>query len=116
MRYYFFSFSVCCTSNNNEYCRRTKEHQKPLLIQCAKESHEKNLLQMKTFCGLKCSVTPHSSLNTSKGIIRCPALSRVTGDDIKEGMAEQGVTDVRRITVRRDGVIKPTYTYVLRFN
>ena len=31
-----------------------------LLIQCAKESHEK---------------TPHSSLNTSKGIVRCPALS-----------------------------------------
>ena len=54
-----------------------------LLIQCAKESHEKNLLQMKTFCGLKCSVTPHSSLNTSKGIIRCPALNRVTSDDIK---------------------------------
>ena len=72
-----------------------------LLIQCAKEAHEKNLLQMKTFCGLKCSVTPHSSLNTSKGIIRCPALNRVTRDDIKEGMVEQGVTDVRRITVRR---------------
>ena len=31
----------------------------------------------------------------------------------KEGMVEQGVTDVRRITVRRDGVIKPTHTYVL---
>ena len=40
-----------------------------LLIQCAKESHEKSLLQMKTFCSLKCSVTQHSSLNTSKGII-----------------------------------------------
>ena len=66
---------------------------------------------MKTFCGLKCSLTPHSSLNTSKGIIRCPALSRVTSDDINEGMAEQEVTDVRRITVHRDGVIKPTHTY-----
>ena len=71
---------------------------------------------MKTFCGLKCSVTPHSSLNTSKGIIRCPALSRVTSDDIKEGMVEQGVTDVRRITVRRDGETKLTNTYVLTFN
>ena len=30
-----------------------------LLIQCAKESHEKTLLQMKTFCNLKCSVKPH---------------------------------------------------------
>ena len=66
---------------------------------------------MKTFCGLKCSVTPHSSLITSKGIIRCPALSGVTSDDLKEGMAEQGVTDVSRITVRRDCVIKLTNTY-----
>ena len=81
------------------------------MIQCAKESHENSLLQMKTFCGLKCSVTPHSSLNTSNGIIRCPALSRVTSYDIKEGMGEQGVTDVRRITVRRDGIIKLTNTF-----
>ena len=71
---------------------------------------------MKTFCGLKSSVTPHSSLNTSKGIIRCPALNRVTSDDIKEGMVEQGVTDVRRITVRRNGETKLTNTYVLTFN
>ena len=83
-----------------------------LLIQCAKKSHEKSLLQMKTFCGLKCSVTPHSSLS----IIRCPALCRVTSDDIKEGMVEQGVTDVRRITVRRNGETKLTNTYVLTFN
>ena len=87
-----------------------------LLIQCAKELHEKSLLQMKTFCDLKCSVTPHSFLNTSKGIIRCPALNRVTSDDIKEGMVEQGVTDVRRITVRRHGDTKLTNTYVLTFN
>ena len=71
---------------------------------------------MKTFCGLKCSETPHSSLNTSTGIIRCPALNRVKSDDIKEGMVEQGVTDVRRISVRRDGVTKLTNTYVLTFN
>ena len=87
-----------------------------LLIQCAKESREKSLLQMKTFYGLKRSVTPHASLNTSKGIICCPALNRVTSDDIKEGMVEQGDMDVRRITVRRDGVIKLTNTYVLTFN
>ena len=60
---------------------------------------------MKTVCGLKCSVTPLSSLNTSKGIIRCPALNRVTSDDIKEGLVEQGVTDVRRINVRHYGKI-----------
>ena len=86
------------------------------LIQCAKESHEKTLRQMKTFCNLKCSVTPHSSLNTSKGIVLCPALNKVTPKHIIEFMGEQGVTDVRRITIRRDGIIKPTNTFVLTFN
>ena len=60
---------------------------------------------MKTFCNLKCSVTPHSSLNTFKGIVFCPALSKVTPEHIIEFMGEQGVTDVRRITVRHDGIM-----------
>ena len=87
-----------------------------LLIQCEKESHEKNLLQMKTFCGLKCSVTTHSTLNTSKGIVCCQALSNVTNDDIKQGVAKQGVTDVPKINVHRDGIIKPANTLVLTFS
>ena len=40
-----------------------------LLIQCAKESHEKNLIKMKKFCDLKCTVTPRSSLNVSKDVL-----------------------------------------------
>ena len=87
-----------------------------LLIQCAKELHQKSLLQMNTFCNLKCYVTPHSSLNTSKGIVRCPALSKVTPEHIIEFMAKQGVPDVSRITVCRDGIMKLTSTFVLTFN
>ena len=87
-----------------------------LLIQCAKEPHEKSLLKMKTFCGLKCSVSPHKSLNTSKGIVRCPALIRQSNEQILEFMGEQGVTDVRRINVHSDGVLKPTNTLVFTFN
>ena len=87
-----------------------------LLIQCAKESHENTLLQMKTCCGLKCSVTPRSSLNTSNCIVCCTALSKVTNEHILEFMAVHGVTDVRRITVSRDGIMKPTNKFVLTFN
>ena len=60
---------------------------------------------MKTFCGLKCSVTPHKSLNTSKGIVRCPTSIRQSNEHILEFMEEQGVTDVPRINVHRDGVL-----------
>ena len=71
-----------------------------LLIQCTKQPHETNLLKMKTFCGLKCTVTPHQSLNTSKGIVRCPALSKQSCEHILEFMGEQGVTDVHTINVQ----------------
>ena len=68
------------------------------------------------FYGLKCSVTPHKSLNTSKGIVQCPALIRQSNEHILEFMEEQGVTDVCRINVHRDGVLKPTNTFVFTFN
>ena len=87
-----------------------------LLIQCAKEPHEKSLLKMKFLCGLKCSLIPHKSLNTSKGIVCCPALIRQSNEHILEFMEEQGVTDVLRINVHRDGVLKPTNTFVFTFN
>ena len=87
-----------------------------LLIQCAKESHEKNLIKMKKFCDLKCTVTPHSSLNVSKGIVRCPALNKQTDDHILEFMKEQGVTAVCRINVFRDHALKPTNTFVFTFS
>ena len=63
-----------------------------ILIRCAKEPHEKNLLKIKKFCDVKCTVTPHTSLNVSKGIVRCPALSKQTDEHILEFMKEQGVT------------------------
>ena len=87
-----------------------------LLIQCAKEKHEITLLKLKNFCGQKCKVIPHSSLNISKGVVGSPALYRQTCEHILEYMVEQGVTDVRRISVFRDGVKKPTNTFVFTFN
>ena len=65
---------------------------------------------------MKCTVTPHKSLNTSKGIVRCPALSKQSCEHILEFMGEQGVTDVCRINVHLDGVLKPTNTFVFTFD
>ena len=48
--------------------------------------------------------------------LSCPALNRQTCEHILEFMGEQGVTDVRRISVFRDGAKKPTNTFVFTFN
>ena len=69
---------------------------------------------MKKFCDVKCTVTPHSSLNVSKGIVRCPALNKQTDEHILEFMKEQGVTAVRRINVCVIMPLnQPTHLYLL---
>ena len=36
-------------------------------------------------------VSPHYSLNTKKGVIRCPDIKDCTDDDILEGLKAEGV-------------------------
>ena len=51
-----------------------------------------------------------------KCIVHCPALSKQNWEHILEFMGIQGVTDVRRINVHRDGALKPTNTFVFTFD
>ena len=46
------------------------------------------------------NMSPHPSLNTSKGVIRCRDLESVSDEEILENLSSQDITDVRRIKVR----------------
>ena len=67
-----------------------------------------NLLRLQKFHDLRVQVSVHSSLNTCKGVVRCP--------DLKGEMREQDDLNVRRIKVRHDGTLKDTNTFVFTFN
>ena len=75
-----------------------------------------NLLRITKFFDLEVKVALHSSLNTCKGVVRCPDLKGVSDQEILENMREQGVVGVRRIKVRRDETLKDTNTFVFTFN
>ena len=75
-----------------------------------------SLLRLKKFHDLKVQVSLHGSLNTCKGVVRCPDLKGVSEQEILEEMREQGVINVRRIRVRRDDALKDTNTFVFTFN
>ena len=60
-------------------------------------------------------VSPHYSLNTKKGVIRCPDIKDCTDDEILEGLKDEGVMKLDRISVFRDGQRKPTGTFILTF-
>ena len=74
------------------------------------------MLKTKKLFDLQVKISLHSSLNTSKGVIRCQDLGPCTDDEILDNLKSEGVMHVRNIQVRRNGVLKPTHTYVLTFN
>ena len=87
-----------------------------LLIEVSRKAHAESLLHAQTFHDLKVRVYPHTSLNSSKGVIRCPELRNCGEDEILEGTRSQGVTGVKRSKVKRNGELKDTSTFVFTFN
>ncbi|GFX38947.1 putative RNA-directed DNA polymerase from transposon X-element [Trichonephila clavipes] len=67
----------------------------------------KSFLLEKTFIDSNLTVTPHKSLNSCRGVISKPELLYASEGEILEGLSDQGVTQVPRITILRLN----TFTY-----
>ena len=87
-----------------------------LLLEVEKKKHIENLLRTKKLFDLDVNISLHKTLNCSKGVIRCEDLGPCTDVEILDHLRSQGVQDIRKIQVRRNGVLKRTSTYVLTFN
>ncbi|GFU90556.1 uncharacterized protein TNCV_2574891 [Trichonephila clavipes] len=61
-------------------------------------------------------VTPHRSLNFSRGVISEPDLLTTPDAEILDGFSDQGVIQVRRITIKKDATVIPTKHMILTFN
>lgn len=96
--------------------KMTKLASGDFLVEVEKETHSRNLRQAKSIVNIPISVIPHKSLNTCKGIIRCREITTCSEDEILEGLCDQGVNHVKRISVKRDGNLVNTHTYILEFN
>ena len=87
-----------------------------LLLEVARKQQVENLLKTTKIFEFKVKISLHNSLSSSKGVIRCSELRPCSEKEILENLKEQGVTGVRYVSVRRNGIIKPTNTYILTFN
>ncbi|GFV57825.1 uncharacterized protein TNCV_3072041 [Trichonephila clavipes] len=87
-----------------------------LLIETNSAVQSKSYLSAKTFLDLLLLVTPHKSLNSSPGVISEPDLLYTSEAEILEGFSDQGVVQVRRITLKKDTRIVPTKHLILTFN
>ncbi|GBO15260.1 hypothetical protein AVEN_146010-1 [Araneus ventricosus] len=87
-----------------------------LLIEVNSRTQAQKIVKIKTFGSIPVSVSSHVSMNSSKGVISCGELLNDTTEEITKELKSQGVTHVRRISVRRVGQLFDTKHLVLTFN
>ena len=72
-----------------------------LLVEVTKKKHANFLLKMTRFHNTTIKTYPHKSLNVSIGIVRSKELSLCSLEEIKSELKNQGVMDVKRITIKK---------------
>ncbi|GBN04952.1 hypothetical protein AVEN_183218-1 [Araneus ventricosus] len=86
-----------------------------LLIEVSSRKQANQVMKLKALSKIPVSVGPHRSLNFSKGVISSGELFNDETYVILYKLSSQGVTEVRRITIKKDGVIFKTKHLVLIF-
>ena len=87
-----------------------------LLVEVDSRRQAENILKIKTFHTTKCRAYPHEKLNTSKGVIRSRELASATEEEITSALGKQGVTNIRRISIRKGEERIQTNTDIMTFN
>ncbi|XP_067134151.1 uncharacterized protein [Centruroides vittatus] len=86
-----------------------------LLIEAAFSQQSAKLLKMTSLGDITVTITPHASLNSSRGVISEIDLMSEDESDIQIGLADQGVIAVRCIFICRDGKLIRTKHLILFF-
>ena len=87
-----------------------------LLVEVDQKSHATNLLKTQKLAGVAVKVSAHRSLNTKRGVIRCPDLKECAATEVVNELANQGVIEAKKIEITKNGKKIPTGTFILTFN
>ncbi|KAH8250661.1 hypothetical protein KR032_012125, partial [Drosophila birchii] len=96
-----------------ETCKRTRTG--TLLIKTKNTLQAMKLLRMKTFHDFPVSVSEHSSLNFSKGVIYSNELRNIDEQTILEELKTQKVTEIRKIKKMERNELKETGLIIITF-
>lgn len=87
-----------------------------LLIEVQTKAQSEELQKQKEIAEQSVTITPHRTLNCVQGVISEKQLTNETDADILENLRSQGVSAVRRITIRRANEEIKTKHIVITFN
>lgn len=86
-----------------------------VLIEVRNKHQANAALKMTNWVSQPVKVTPHRSLNTSRGIIRCRDFRDCDDAEVLNALSSQGVTSAKRLMTKRNNALEPTNTFVLIF-
>jgi hypothetical protein len=86
-----------------------------VLIQVRTKVQATNALAMSTWIDQAITVTPHRSLNTSRGVIRCREFHDCDESEVLEALCNEGVTEVKRMMTKKNGMLEKTNTFIVTF-
>ncbi|GBM42346.1 hypothetical protein AVEN_213241-1 [Araneus ventricosus] len=87
-----------------------------LLVEVQSRKQSEQIVKLKKFSNIPITGSSHATLNSSKGVITCGELLNVPTEEILKELQGQGVSHVRRISIRRDGQLLNTKHLILTFN
>ena len=87
-----------------------------IIIQRINQKQSEKILKWKLFGKLNIKTYLHPTPNFSKGVLKSPELASCSLEEIRLHLKPQGVTDMRRIFIRKETRIIDTNTYILTFN
>ena len=86
-----------------------------ILVEVADAKQSEKLQKLTKFAYHDVIISPHNSLNISRGVISEPDLLYSPEEEIVNNLENQNVSHARRITIKRDGKILPTKHIILTF-
>lgn len=107
---------------NNEIIKQLKNakikksSRNSLLIEVINKHQAEKVVTLKTLANQPIIVAGHNKFNQTKGVIRTKCLKHDTENEILEHLKTQDVTDVKRISIKKNNEIIKIDTYILTFN
>lgn len=87
-----------------------------VLIEVCNKGQAERAMKLTNWVDQPITITPHRSLNTSRGIIRCPSFKDCADEEVLSELKSQGVVSLKRFVLKKDGNSTPTGTFILNFN
>lgn len=111
-----FLVAKCLKETIGPGYKATKLANGDLLLELRDRKQHEKLQNLVSFGDFPVTVTPHRTMNTSRGVVSDDDLKELTEKELLDGWSDQNVINVKRIRMRRDGKEIETKHLILTFN